>query len=212
MKSRCVFALILLILAVGAANANVLTLNALAANEQYQQTVNSPCIIGNSCQNGGLPYTSLPGGANSYNVDSPVYTVGQLTAIVGDAFYVGLDINQDSTAQTLSLFTMSLNGVVTDTYSASPATSVPPTPGGGNGNGYADYLFKNFTSLSGLAAGTTVQFHATMPLVNDGFEQFFLVSAGNGTIQETPEPVSFILTGAGLLAVAAVTRRRTRRS
>jgi hypothetical protein len=84
-----------------------------------------------------------------------------------------LDVNQTNNPQTLSLFEMLVNGIVVDTYNTT--ILVPPTAGGGNGNGYADYTFTGFTSLSGYADDAVVEFHAVMSGLNDGREQFFLI-------------------------------------
>ena len=122
---------------------------------------------------------------------------------------VGVDINQTEVTQTLSLFEMLINGQVVDTYSASPATLVPATVGGGNGTGYADYLLSNFTPLTDLHGTDTVQFHVVMPLVNDGREEFFLISTGDPvTASAVPEPATFALLGAGLMAIGIFRRKK----
>jgi hypothetical protein len=118
-----------------------------------------------------------------------------------------MDVNQTNVNQTLSLFSMSIGGVLTDSTNITTVggMEVPPTVGGGNGNGYADYTLTGFTSLAGLNGNTTVTFHVTMPLVNDGREQFFLISNGGSTA--TPEPISLALTGSGLLGFLLLRRR-----
>lgn len=64
----------------------------------FQQTRNSPCVIGNpSCNNpGGFGFTLLPVSPSSPQVTvSPTYTVGQITTLLGsDAFFIGIDISQ----------------------------------------------------------------------------------------------------------------------
>jgi len=174
---------------------------------QYQQTTNSPCVFDNSSCNqpAGFPAALLPV-ASSYDQDSLTYTVGQIRGIVGDSFFVGMDVNQTSTNQTLSLFSMSIGGVLTDSTNILTVggMEVPPTVGGGNGNGYADYILTGFTSLAGLDANTTVTFHVTMPLVNDGREQFFLLSNNASSV---PEPITVALTGSGLLGLFLLKKR-----
>ena len=193
------------------AHASTITVTDVTVLHQYQQTTNSPCVFDNSSCNqpAGFPAALLPV-ASSYNQDSLTYTVGQIGAIVGDSFFVGMDVNQTSTNQTLSLFSMSIGGALTDsTNIAVGGMEVPPTVGGGNGNGYADYILTGFTSLAGLNANTTVTFHVTMPLVNDGREQFFLLSNGGPT--SVPEPISVALTGSGLLGLLFLRKRFAKR-
>jgi hypothetical protein len=209
LKTSALFCSVFLLGAPVALNAGVLTLEALEADQQYQQTTNNPCIIGEpSCNQGAFPDpTILPAGADSYDALSPAYSVSLLRSFFGNDIIVGLDVNQTTVVQTLSLFQMLVNGVVIDEYSADPATPVPPTPGGGNGNGYADYLLKGFTSLAGFADTDQVTFRAVMPLVNDGREQFFLIQ-GEASQGEVPEPATTALVGIGLLGVGLWYRRR----
>ena len=202
MRLRYVFPLFLAV--AGLAQASMLTLSPVTVFHQYQQTTNNPCVIGDpSCGNpAGFSETVFPDPATAYNEWSPIYTVGQITAIVGDSFMMGVDINQTVVDQTLSLFTMSINGIPVDTYSSDPAHAVPFTTGGGNGNGYADYTLSNFTSLAGYSSTDTVQFHVEMPLVNDGREEYFLISNGATPVGgQVPEPLSMFLMGTGLLGV-----------
>jgi hypothetical protein len=103
---------------VGVAQANTVILTPVTVFHQYQQTTNNPCVIGElSCQQpAGFGETIFPPSVPSYDEFSPVYTVGQITAIAGDSFMIGVDVNQSEVDQTLSLFTMLINGVVVDTY------------------------------------------------------------------------------------------------
>ena len=189
------------------AHASTISISDVTVLHQYQQTTNSPCVFDNSSCNqpAGFPAALLPV-ASSYDQDSLTYTVGQIRGIVGDSFFVGMDVNQTSTNQTLSLFSMSIGGVLTDSTNILTVggMEVPPTVGGGNGNGYADYILTGFTSLAGLDANTTVTFHVTMPLVNDGREQFFLLSNNASSV---PEPITVALTGSGLLGLFLLKKR-----
>jgi len=190
------------------AHASTISISDVTVLHQYQQTTNSPCVFDNSSCNqpAGFPAALLPV-ASSYDQDSLTYTVGQIRGIVGDSFFVGMDVNQTSTNQKLSLFSMSIGGALTDSTNILTVggMEVPPTVGGGNGNGYADYILTGFTSLAGLDANTTVTFHVTMPVVNDGREQFFLLS--NSAPAPTPEPITVALTGGGLLGLFLLKKR-----
>lgn len=212
--ARVLFLTLSLSLTAGVAHAGTLTLTAVTVVHQFQQTTNNPCVIGDpSCNNGGFPETILPSGANSYDAFSPVYVF--TTAQAAGSFQIGVDINQSNVTQQLSLFTLLVNGVVVDTFSAAntgctPTTpncrDVPPTTGGGNGNGYADYLLSGF---SAIPANTPFQFHVVMPAVDDGREEFFLIPGPNSPLPNpTPEPASMLLMGTGLLAGRWALRRR----
>jgi hypothetical protein len=193
----------------GLLNATI-TLRGLEPDEEYQQQLNSPCVIGDpSCQNpDGFLYTLLPAGGSetSYDEVSPVYTVGQLKALNLADFIVGLDVNEASTTQQISLFEILIDGVVFDSFN----TANTPVPTENNGNGFADFVFTGFPSLGGYDDDVTVQFHAVMPLVNDGQEQFFLIPIAGppGDPGEIPEPATLALMGIGLAGVALFAKRR----
>jgi len=210
------------------AKANTLTLDAVVSPPKaYQQTSNRPCVIGeNSCTYvapfGGDANAVIQDNNNSLDITSARFQVSTIRALfggAGDNFMVGFDVNQSNTSQTFSYFAMLINNVVVDSYGSigGPAVTVPMTTGGGNGNGYADYLIRNFSSLAGRPGTDIVTFRAIMPLTNDGKEQFFLIETTappcvgctpDPNLFGAPEPASLVLMGTGLAALAFRLRRR----
>jgi hypothetical protein len=189
------------IAALSTAYANTITLSPVVTFHLLQQMTNTPCVIGDpSCQNSVLAEGILPAGASSYDFLSPLYLVSDIRAAIGNVFWIGVDVNQNDDPQALSLFTMSINGAMVDSYSPASPTPIPPTAGGGNGNGYADYILRNFTSLALYAPTDTVQFHLIMPAANAGREQFFLLADP----VVVPEPVTLSLVGSGLIGFGLV--------
>lgn len=197
-----------------AAAATPLTLTAVVTpGPYYQQTTNNPCVIGEpSCKGpAGWTWTDLPtqGNPSSYtDIVSPTYTVAQIVGIVNStAFKIGVDVNQADDPQDLGFFGMYVNGVLVADYSPASPTSVPPTSGGGNGNGWADYLLEGF-SLAGYQSTAQVYFKLTMPVVNDGREQFFLISEeSEEPPPPIPEPTTSALIGGGLIGLGLLSRR-----
>lgn len=176
-------------------------------NKNYQQTTNSPCVIGNSsCKNPvGLDYTLIQSNVSNYpNTQSPTYTVSQIEGIVNStAFWVGIDVNQTDVPQTLGYFDMYVNGLKVAGYDPATATLIPTN---NNGNGYADYLLEGF-SLAGFGATDPVYFTMAMPIADDGAEQFFLIGA-QAPPSAVPEPSTITLLGTGLVSAAGLLRRK----
>ena len=168
----------------------------------------NPCIIAatNCQQPAGFPYNNFvaSGGDPSYDELSPVYTVGQLSANNLTAFDIAIDVNTTSAAsETLNLFEVIIGGQVAYVYDDNGIIGSVSN----NGNGYADWTLQS-VDLSGLAADTTVQFHAVWSNAVDGGESFFLVSTTPDT--PVPEPSSLLIFGSALLGLAWVAHRRRR--
>jgi hypothetical protein len=179
----------------------------------YQQTLNSPCVIGDpSCKNpAGFDSAALPAGpVASYDATSPTYTVQQIRNVAGDVFLVGIDVNtttQPLATERLDYFALLVNGEVQFIYD--PATSGTQLVTANNGNGYSDALLTGF-DLTSFQAGDEVTFRVIINGPTAGREQFFLAGIGvPAPISAVPEPGTLALLGLGLVGIT-ITRRRNR--
>jgi hypothetical protein len=214
---------------------NLTLTNPAPESQQYQQTANSPCVLGeSSCKDpAGWEHSDFPpgGGSTMYDVtnvvgqdnwsaanDPTLYEVSQITSVLGGStFIVGIDVNtttQPLATEHLNAFEVYVNGTLTWAYYGSGCSTGVYTCTGtqlvtaNNGNGYADALLGTI-SLAGLQSTDLISFRAVVSNATDGREEFFLINTSNPP-PVIPEPASLALLGTGLLGVARAVRRRRR--
>lgn len=187
-----------------AASATILTVS--AAPPGIQQSQQGPCIFGDpsgSCD--VILSPNPPMGAET--ATSITYTVGQIAALVGSTFGVGIDVNEASGAsvQILEFFNMEVDTgsgfMVVDT--TNQAWELDDSVN--NGNGVSDLIIAMF-DLSMFGNDATVRFNVGLSNLSDGREQFLFLDLED--ISEIPIPAAIWLMGAGLAGLGFSARRK----
>jgi PEP-CTERM motif len=177
----------------------------------FQQTLNSPCVIGNpSCNNpAGFDFTTLPVSPTSPQITtSPTYTVDQIRTLLGgtNTFFIGVDISQaqgqGQPEYLLNSFTVNIGG--TDAFQFAGPQGFTSA-----GNGFSDFVLKT-VDLTSFASSANVFFTVNFSNDTGAREQFFLVSS-EAPPAAVPEPTTLVLLGSTLAGLGFVRRRYARR-
>lgn len=188
----------------------------LATSPSYQQTTNSPCVIGDASCNepSGFTYNEQSGtpttNGGTYDLYSKQYTAtSPFTTYNGNlietSFSIGIDDNvaAGQGSEDLVFFnTLDCTSGTCVVDSANSYTPGSPTPiSVVNGNGFSDVVLNGFS----LTAGHIYEFEASVSNDTDGMEEFFIVPAGPSSV---PEPASILLFGTVLVATSRLLTRR----
>jgi len=205
--------------------ATILTVDNSATTIHYQQTADDPCIFGapDCAPAAGFPTeTSIAVGGSVSTVDAgtvgggasntqPVLfnvTAAQIrgldAGLFGNTFMIGVDINQSGNAF-INMLQFDVWDMTTNTELATLPTNTQLNIFH-NGTGFSDALLSSVNIL-GLTGTDTIQFRLRYDNASDGTESFFLISTATPPPQ-VPEPLTLGLTGAGLVGIYFVRRRR----
>jgi len=191
----------------------------------FQQTTNSPCVIGNNSCNQPTGFDAFEdangaGGGGTYDFTSPVYQAISPFIAPGSfngekiptSFTIGIDENiaAGKGPETLIFFKTLLctdsTGSSCSVVSANSYQPGSPTiiPNINNGNGFSDALLTGFV----LTQDQYYRFEASVGNDTDGMEQFFIIPENTSPV---PEPVTSALIGTGLVALFLLRGRRLKR-
>jgi len=172
----------------------------LSDSPVVQQASTSPCIIGNpSCNNPALfPTTIIPANAPEGTLASPEYTIDLIRSIVGDFFYVGIDLQEPDEDYGLDYFNLTIDSKIEFEYQNDSPILLQ-----NHGNGFSDYVLRLF-DISAFQGSSIAVFNLIYSDAQAAREQFFLAAARSSA--EVPEPGSVALLISGLSA--ALLRKR----
>jgi hypothetical protein len=200
------------------------------------QPQNAPCVICganqpqqpanfgyNDYQNGGnltaaTAFSDQGNGARNTLTNNTVgdgYQVGAGSALLAFllanndtslGFSIGVDVNDNNTAQTLNAFYFLdyTTHTVLASFTGGLTGNVPSVH---NGTGIPDYsITGSLLNLNDVHLGDTIGFVALMTGLNDGPDSFFIEAAP--AVAQTPLPASAFLFGIGLVGLAGLVRKR----
>ncbi len=175
----------------------------------FQQTQNSPCVIGNpSCNNpAGFLFTTLPVNPTSPQVTtSPTYSVDQIRALLNgsNSFFIGVDVSQAQGQGPYALNSFTVNVGGTDAFQFAG-----PQDFNSAGNGFSDFVLMT-VDLTPFAGAANVVFTVNFSNDTGAREQFFLVSTDTSPAP-VPEPTTLVLLGSALAGLGFVRRRYAKR-
>lgn len=224
-KIRCIYTPKLLCFGVVIAMASlgradtILSVDNSATTAHYQQTKDDPCIFGGSDCKGSVGFPtqtdiSITGnGTTVGSVGTPVVfdvTAGAIRGLAGgtfgNVFMVGVDINQagNPPGSNLNMLLFEVWDTSTNTELAHLGTPQQLSLFA-NGTGFTDALLKSVTICA--ACNDNIQFRLAYDNASDGTDSFFLISTG-ALPPQVPEPLTMGLTGAGLVGIYFLRRRR----
>jgi hypothetical protein len=127
----------------------------------------------------------------------------------GNAFIIGVDINQAGNAPGSNMNVVQFEvWDTTTTTELAHMTSHTQLALFANGTGFTDALLSS-VSLAGLGSGNNIEFRLQYNNASDGPDSFFLISTTGPPPPQIPEPWTMSLTGAGLVGIYFLRRRRS---